>query len=172
MEIRNVASSVQPPPQATAAAAGNAARSSAATSLNAISDTPGVTNAPAAKPTLDQVKQAVDQVQQIVRPLRTGLVDLVAFGEGRHRILVVAAGVIGFAQPILRIAGQRILRVLGDEGFEGDLGLGIGAALHETRCIIILFLRGVPRQDDGTAGTCRGLICGAGSIPRWSRAGS
>ena len=73
MEIRNVASSVQPPPQATAAAAGNAARSSAATSLNAISDTPGVTNAPAAKPTLDQVKQAVDQVQQIVRPLAQSL---------------------------------------------------------------------------------------------------
>ena len=73
MEIRNVANSVQPPPQATAAAAGNAARSSAATSLNAISDTPGVTNAPAAKPTLDQVKQAVDQVQQIVRPLAQSL---------------------------------------------------------------------------------------------------
>ncbi len=72
MEIRNVASSVQPPPQATAAAAGTA-RSSATTSPNAISDTSRVTNAPAAKPTLDQVKQAVDQVQQIVRPLAQSL---------------------------------------------------------------------------------------------------
>ena len=72
MEIRNVASSVQPPPQATAAAAGTA-RSSATTSPNAISDTSRVTDAPAAKPTLDQVKQAVDQVQQIVRPLAQSL---------------------------------------------------------------------------------------------------
>ncbi|MDD3352509.1 flagellar protein FlaG [Zoogloea sp.] len=73
MEIRNVASSVQPPPQATATAAGNAARSPAATPLGATGETPGVTTTQTAKPTLDQVKQAVDQVQQIVRPLAQSL---------------------------------------------------------------------------------------------------
>ena len=73
MEIRNVASSVQQPQQATATAAGNAARSSAAPPVGASGDTPGVSNAPTAKPTLDQVKQAVDQVQQIVRPLAQSL---------------------------------------------------------------------------------------------------
>lgn len=74
MEIRNVPSSVQPPPpQATATAAGNATRSTAATPLGATSETPGVTATQTAKPTLDQVKQAVDQIQQIVRPLAQSL---------------------------------------------------------------------------------------------------
>lgn len=73
MEIRNVASSVQQAPQATATAASNSARSTAATPLGPSSDTPGVNNAPTAKPTLDQVQRAVDQVQQIVRPLAQSL---------------------------------------------------------------------------------------------------
>ena len=73
MEIRNVASSMPQPPQATAVAAGNTARSTAATPLGATSETPGVNAAPTAAPTRDQVQQAVDQVQQIVRPLAQSL---------------------------------------------------------------------------------------------------
>ncbi|WP_374241651.1 flagellar protein FlaG [Zoogloea sp.] len=75
MEIRNVASSMPPPPQATAAASatGNTALNTAATPLGATGETPGVTSTPTAKPTLDQVQQAIDQVQQIVRPLAQSL---------------------------------------------------------------------------------------------------
>ena len=73
MEIRNVASSMPQPPQATAVAAGNTARSTAAAPLGATGETPGVNATPTAAPTRDQVQQAVDQVQQIVRPLAQSL---------------------------------------------------------------------------------------------------
>lgn len=75
MEIRNVASGMQQASQATAATAatGNTARSTATPPLGATGETPGVTNTAAAKPTRDQVQQAIDQVQQIVRPLAQSL---------------------------------------------------------------------------------------------------
>ncbi|MDD3328274.1 MAG: flagellar protein FlaG [Zoogloea sp.] len=73
MEIRNVASSMPQPPQATAVAAGNTSRSTGATPLGGTGETPGMTNTPAAQPTTDQVQQAIDQVQQIVRPLAQSL---------------------------------------------------------------------------------------------------
>src|SRR6185369_7892556 len=59
------------------------------------------------------------ELQQIVRGLLALRIFLIALGEGDRRVLVVALGIIGFAQPVLRVAGQRILRMLGDEGLEG-----------------------------------------------------
>lgn len=73
MEIRNVASSMPQPPQATTVATNNTTRSTAATPLGATGETPGITSAPTAAPTRDQVQQAVDQIQQIVRPLAQSL---------------------------------------------------------------------------------------------------
>src|SRR6185312_13791783 len=77
------------------------------------------------------------ELQEIVRPLRAGLVDLVALGEGDHRLLILTPRVVGLAQPVLRIAGQRMLRIVLHERLEGTLGAGVVAILQELEGVMI-----------------------------------
>src|SRR5579862_8418831 len=62
------------------------------------------------------------KLQQIIGRLGAFRIALVAFGEGARRFEEPAARVIGFAEPVLRIARHRVRRVLLDKGFQRRLG--------------------------------------------------
>ena len=73
MEINTVSSNAAALAQQLATTQGSAPRAANTTPVAAAGNTPGVTTAPQAQPTLDQVQQALEQVHQVVRPLAQSL---------------------------------------------------------------------------------------------------
>src|SRR5690348_12530520 len=65
---------------------------------------------------LAHVAERHRELQQIVRRLAAPGIFLITLGEGDGRVLPVLAHVKGFAEPILSVAGKRVLRMLRDEG--------------------------------------------------------
>src|ERR1041385_1127768 len=63
-------------------------------------------------------RQRHAQLQQFVGRLGAFGIALIAFREGARRFGITAARVIGLAEPILRVARHRIVRVLLDKGLQ------------------------------------------------------
>src|SRR2546423_15025567 len=56
-------------------------------------------------------------------------IALIAVGEGARRFGIAPARVIGLTEPVLRIPGHRVVRVLLDKGLQGRFRGG-GICLH------------------------------------------
>src|SRR4051794_20495062 len=90
------------------------------------------------------------QLQQFVSRLRAFRPALVAFSKGARRLGVAAARVIGLAQPVLRVAAHRVIRVLLDKGFQGYLGGRVIGLLQQTECLVVLLAgRAARHRPDG-----------------------
>src|SRR3981081_3380967 len=73
---------------------------------------------------LTERRQRHGESEQGVWRLIARFVFLVAFEEGVGGVLVVAAHVIGLADPVLRVAGQGIVGVAREQLTEGRFGAG------------------------------------------------
>src|ERR1700735_2289814 len=81
------------------------------------------------------------ELQQIILRLRALRVFLVPFGESRGGRRKIAAHEVGLAQPVLRVGGKRITRMLLQKTVEsGFRALEVGVA-QQTEGIIILLQR-------------------------------
>src|SRR5882724_3895480 len=90
---------------------------------------------------LSHLAQRHAELEQVVGGLAAVGIFLEALGEGDGGLLVVAAHIVGLAQPILGVAREHIVRVLLHEGGEGLLGLGIVGRAQQPEGVFILLLR-------------------------------
>src|SRR2546423_6240724 len=76
-------------------------------------------------------------------------IALIALGEGARRFGIAPARVIGLTEPVLRIPGHRVVRVLLDKGLQGRFrGGGIGL-LEEAEGMIVLLAGRAARHGTG-----------------------
>src|SRR5690606_23106137 len=81
------------------------------------------------------------ELQQAVGRLRAARVVLVGDAEGARRLVVVAAHVVGLAQPVLGVRRERVARMLLDEGGQRLLGAGVVGLAQQTEGVVVLLLR-------------------------------
>src|ERR1700730_2040651 len=101
------------------------------------------------------------ELQQLVGRLAAFRIALLALGKGARRLDKPAACVIGLAEPVLGVAGPRILRVLLDKGLARRLGGGIVRLLQQTEGIVVLLAGRAARQAPLAL---RGPAAGAGGV--------
>src|SRR5262249_19985517 len=89
---------------------------------------------------LAQGGQRHSELQQGIRRLATLRIVLERRREGLRGVLVVLAYIVGLAEPVAGVAGQRVIRILVDECAEGLLRLGILGLPHEIEGVLILLV--------------------------------
>src|SRR5581483_3015569 len=90
---------------------------------------------------LAEDRQRDAELQQVVGRLGALRIFLVALGEGGGRALIILARIEGLAEPVLRIAGERVPRIALDEGAEGLLGLLVARLPQQREGRVVLVER-------------------------------
>src|SRR5208282_674076 len=90
---------------------------------------------------LAEIGERHAELEEIVHRLAALGIFLVALGEGDGGVVPILAHVIGLTQPVLRVAGERILGELLHEGAQCGFGVGIIGALQQAESAVVLILR-------------------------------
>src|SRR6266851_2984320 len=106
------------------------------------------------------------ELQEIIGCLRPFRITLVALSKGYGRVGIFFALVIGFADPVLGVTSQRIVRVLLNETPQCFFGSRIVRLLYQAKREVILVQRRARRQYSG--GGWRRLL--PAPVPAGSRA--
>ena len=112
------------------------------------------------------------ELQQPVSRLRSSRIALVAFGKGGSGFGVLAASIKAFAEPILRIAGERVARMLLNKAAQRFLRRRIIRLPQQSESGIVLRPRPIrdgsaPPAPGGRSASPALATCGVG----WSRPG-
>src|SRR6266851_2973859 len=103
------------------------------------------------------------ELQEIIGCLRPFRITLVALSKGYGRVGIFFALVIGFADPVLGVTSQRIVRVLLNETPQCFFGSRIVRLLYQAKREVILVQRRARRQYSGG----RLAEAAAGACTRW-----
>src|SRR5258708_2814905 len=76
---------------------------------------------------------------------------LIALGEDSGGVVVVLPHVIGLAQPVLGVAGERIIRVALHEGAQRLLGRRVIGLAQQAEGVVVLLLRRPARRRGGSS---------------------
>src|ERR1700722_4764940 len=106
---------------------------------------------------LAEIGERHAELQQIVHRLAVLGIFLIALGEGDGGVVPILAHIIGLAQPVLRVAGERILGIFRHEGAQRLFRVGIIGALQQAEGVVVLILR---RGGGGGGGRRRGRRIG------------
>src|SRR6185437_13306788 len=95
---------------------------------------------------LTEIAERHAELQQIVGAFTALRILLVAFGKGAGGMGVVLADVEGLAEPVLRIAGERVGRVALDEAAQRLLRRRVVGLTQQPEGVVVLLLRRAGRQ--------------------------
>src|SRR5258707_14591407 len=100
---------------------------------------------------LPELAQGHAELEQVVGSLPALGIFLIALGEDRGGVVVVLPHVIGLAQPVLGVAGERIIRGALHEGAQrlpGPRGIGLA---QQAEGVVVLLLRRPARRRGGSS---------------------
>jgi hypothetical protein len=111
------------------------------------------------------------ELQKVVRRLAVIRIFLIALGEGDRGILVAAAHIVCLAKPILCIARQVVVGVLGEKGAQRLFGIVVLRLTQQIERILILALHRIGRKLAACPGYWLGRRCflgrGRSRAGRW-----